>query len=1037
MNIIFKFLVFIGFIFSSLLTSSTVFAEDIEIYKNASLTEKEKAQVMLLFDTSGSMDTSAASGNYCGIKSKRQRCNWRGCWTEDKIRSHECVATPPSYSSDKVCYDDVNGNWQAATCSDSRFKVAQAAVKTLFDSSYENVDFGIARFYGTNYGSGYIVSPIGSGKTKDQLKSVIDSLDTNNYTPLLDSGYELYRYFAGKDLFEASGISQRNTSAESGGKYLSPFRQLSNGTLRCNNNAYLIYMTDGDPYGYPDSYDEIETLTGIADSSGKYEYLPALAKYMATNDVFEGTSETNNVFTYTIGFGNGLSPAAITMLSSMADSNHGKGKNVNASNAASLSTSLTAIFNDIEQRSGNFTSPSVAASQSDNTRTKEFVYYSLFSPSGFSNWNGNIKKLKISGQSIVDQADEKAIDGNGDILETAKTFWRDFSTKNNVTPDADGGKVAVGGLDDQIGAPDDRKIFTDIGDLLDSDTTVVTAMKNALKNHYGVDPKEGEAEAMIEWMRGVASYDDKDKAVRRDHIMGDALHSKPAAITYKTGEAEVTHLLFGTNAGFVHFFEDSGNTTAKEVWSFIPSELFAIQPSLRDNDTGKVYGMDLTPTIYHDDSNGDSMVNPGEIVWAFFGMRRGGSSYYALDISDLQNPKLLWKKSAADYPKLGQTWSQPKVVYVNRSKDAEKPLLVFGGGYDKSQFEDGAANTVGSAVYLVDAETGELVWSTNNISFAGTDSITGQIATLDSDYDGYTDRLYAADTGGKIWRIDLAGTNTSDWSAFEFANLPGNFFYQPEVARTYYSKVTTFRTDNEVVSATRVTVPFEAVVVGSGDRTSPLDKSSNDSLYMVRDINVITKSYKSNAPQSIGALDLMSITSSTFGGLTSKPDKFVEKEAAFAKYSGWKYALTGAGEKALAKPAIIGGVAYFPTFIAASTGSSSCSLTGGQGRLYALHLHYAVNVYKDTYTETGDSIPPTPELVFSEDSDQNSQFLLIGIGAGENNSGIIKAKSINESAVPELVCDENGNCEIKLVGEFAGFKTHRSYMYRETTNKVN
>ncbi|WP_394226782.1 pilus assembly protein [Pseudoalteromonas spongiae] len=1018
----FKSVVFLVIMYSLFLFSYSAFAEDIEIYKGASLEEKEKARVMLLFDTSGSMERSADGGATCYLYDD-------GDW--DEIA---CVNKKNKDGTAYQCYNTTTG-W--GDCPASRMQVAKSAVKALIDSSYDNVDFGLARFKGYNSGSGYILSRIGSGKTKTQLKSVIDNLDTKDFTPLLDSGFELYSYFAGKNLFEASSISARDRLADNGSSYISPFSRLADSSLRCNNNAYLIYMTDGDPYGNPDSYDEIETLTGIANTSGKYEYLPALAKYMATKDVYTGTTENNHVFTYTIGFGNGLSSSAISMLKSMADSNHGKGKNVNAANAASLSSSLKAILNDIEERSGNFTSPSVAASQSDNTRTKEFVYYSLFSPSGFANWNGNIKKLKITGQSIVDQENEKAIDDNGNIVETAKTFWRDFTTKNNVTPDADGGKVAEGGLDDQFGAPDDRKIFTDIGDLLDTDTDVVSKMKNVLKSHYGVEPKADEAEAMIEWMRGVAGYDKDDKGIRREHIMGDALHSKPAAITYEGNEEDKTHLLFGTNAGFVHFFEDTSTTKATEVWSFIPSELFSIQPSLRDSDVGKVYGMDLTPTIYHDDSNGDGKVNSGETAWAFFGMRRGGSTYYALDISDRTNPKLLWSKGNADYPSLGQTWSQPKVIYVNHPSYTDKPLLVFGAGYDKKQFEEGAANTVGAGVYLVDAETGDKVWSTDDISFAGKDSIVSRIATLDSDYDGYTDRLYAADVSGKIWRIDLAGTNMADWSAFEFANLSANLFYQPEVARTYYSKVTSYSVDGEVVNATRMTVPFEAVVVGSGDRTSPLDTSSNDSLYMIRDTNVITKSYKTGAPSPIKALDLMDIDPNTFGSLVKSPDKFIEKESQLASYSGWKYSLTGAGEKALAKPAIIGGVAYFPTFIAGVEGSSSCSLTGGEGRLYAFHLHYGVNIYENTYTKTGDSIPPTPELVYSEDSDAKSQFLLIGIGAGENNSGIIKAKSINDSAVPELVCDENNNCEIKLTGGFVGFKTHRSYLYKETTNKVN
>ncbi|MDE3273484.1 pilus assembly protein [Pseudoalteromonas sp. G4] len=995
--------------------SPSVFAEDIEIYVQSLLNKTEKARVMLLFDTSGSMQRSSQTGRPC--------YNWDG-------NQIQCVKKNYSDGSPYKCrVGSENGSWQ--TCHASRMQVAKEAVNGLIDSA-KDVEFGLARFGGGK--SGYLVLGIGTETDKTKLKAKVNSLPASGATPLMDSAFEIYRYLSDGNLYEADNFSGRDKTVDNGSSYISPFRRASDGTLRCDNNAYVIFMTDGDPNGGTSSAYNIQSLTDTTYSSTE-SLLPELAKYMANNDLYPDTPEDNFAYTYTIGFGNGMKPSSIEMLTNIASDAYGKGKYQDATDASKLAESLEATINDILERVGNFTSPSVAASQSDNTRTKDYVYYSLFSPSGFSKWNGNIKKLKINGHNIVDQDGANAIDDNGSIREKARTYWRDFSEKDGVTPGADGSNVALGGLDDNIGDPDKRLIYTDIGtnELVTTDGAVVTAMQEAMGS-----ATTAEAIEMISWMRGINGYDAKGNAIVREHILGDALHSKPAAITYETNEGDKTHLIFGTNAGFVHFFEDSGETSATEKWSFVPSELFSIQASLKENGLGKEYGMDLTPTIYHDDTNGDGKVNSGEDAWAFFGMRRGGSSYYAFNISSPDTMELLWKKDASDYAKLGQTWSQPKVVYINHPSYSQQPLLVFGGGFDKKHFEEGAANTVGAAVFLVDAKTGDYVWSTNDTSFEGADSITGQIATLDSDYDGYTDRLYAADTGGKIWRIDLAGTSMSDWSAFEFASLAGNFFYQPEVARTYYSKVTTFKLDGEVVNATRMTVPFEAVVVGSGDRTSPLDQSDSDSLYMVRDVNVITKSYKLDAPAPIKVSELMAVTPNTFGSLTKDAEKFTEKESQYAQYKGWQYSLTGSGEKALGKPAIIGGVAYFPTFIAGANGSSTCSLTGGEGRLYAFHLHYAVKIYENAYTRTGDSIPPTPELVFSEDGDQNSQFLLIGIGAGENNSGIIKAKSINESAVPGLKCDENGqNCEINLVGGFAGFKTHRSYMYKETTNRVN
>jgi type IV pilus assembly protein PilY1 len=140
------------------------------------------------------------------------------------------------------------------------------------------------------------------------------------------------------------------------------------------------------------------------------------------------------------------------------------------------------------------------------------------------------------------------------------------------------------------------------------------------------------------------------------------------------------------------------------------------------------------------------------------------------------------------------------------------------------------------------------------------------------------------------------------------------------------------------------------------------------------------------------------------------------------------------GEKSLSKATIIGGVAYFSTFTPSDeTAENACSLSGGMGALYAFHLHYGVKVYNNHKMNVGDRIPATPQMVFNSNADGESQFLLVGVGKGDN-SGVIKAKSIDENAVPR---DKDGDGVLDLVGEFAGFKTHRSYIYKDTQNKVH
>lgn len=1022
------------------LFSQQAFAEDIELYVNNQLAKKENARVMILFDTSGSMARSATHGGSCYYYDRYWDDGYRY-----RYRSMTCNGTYGNDSHDNKCYKYDNG-YKVVNCSDnkSRLMVAKEAISKLIDES-SDIDMGLARFY-SEYG-GYIVAGIGSDKST--LKSKLNAFPASGWTPLAESTSEIYRYFSGSSKNYANNRSGRDTSIENGSKYRSPFENLVNGTYkpRCDNNAYLIVMTDGDPTRDTGADNYIKGLLhakeGVYPSSYKNNHLANIARYMAQYDVYPSTQVDERVYTYTIGFGNGMSSNGTAILQQTAHPDYGNGSYKLAANATELAETLKATFNEIREVSGTFSSPSVATSQSDNTRSQDAIYYAMFLPKAGSSWRGNIKKLKVNGDKVVDQFGNIAIDANGAIKEEAYTYWSSYAANS----DADGNNVAKGGLNQWFKHPSERPVYTDSGSGLvefkDTNSTIVEAMQNQLT------VSEEEAKELILWSLGNSGEkDNTGKWLRRDDVMGDPLHSKPAAINYEVNGEAVTHLIFGTNAGYVHFFSDDSDTKATEKWSFIPQELYKIIPKLQQTSIGKYYGMDLTPTIHFDDANGDGMVNEGDSVWAFIGMRRGGNSYYALDITNPNRPELMWQISGnqSSFAELGQSWSIPKVAYVNLKGYETKPLLIFGAGYDREQYEGEEAGDVGAGIYMVDAQTGTKVWSSVrgggalNTSFPGVDSITGSVATLDSDYDGYTDRLYASDVGGNIWRFDLPGNEPfgdEPWSVFKFAELGGSgssdrkFFYEPEVSRTYYSEVTEVSSDAGVLSVSRKNVPFDAVVVGSGNRTNPLGQGIADHLYMIRDKNVVTRSQKLSPPETIEFYDLMPMTENTFGALLDDYQKFVEQEQRLASYDGWYYQLN-ATEKALAKPSVIGGVAYFPTFTpGVNTDASSCSLTGGLGSLYAFHLHYGVKIYQHLKFNAGDTIPPTPQLIFNENEDGKSQFLLIGVGAGDG-AGVIKAKSINDNAVPMIGDDGN----INLTGEFAGFRTHRSYIYRDVENKV-
>jgi type IV pilus assembly protein PilY1 len=275
--------------------------------------------------------------------------------------------------------------------------------------------------------------------------------------------------------------------------------------------------------------------------------------------------------------------------------------------------------------------------------------------------------------------------------------------------------------------------------------------------------------------------------------MAESLHSTPTAITY--GEND-TKVVVGTNDGLLRMIDAENGT---EDWAFLPPALFGIQADLRLNGHAldedpllrqHIYGIDGTPAVWVKESS--------NTVRLFVGMRRGGTKYYALNVTNPTNqlPELMWvidgRDSATDldysvgFANLGQTWSTPSPVKVQKGycEAANAALdngaciaLLMGGGYDPLQDEledtdgDGKldikhyrqASNIGNAVYMVHALSGRLLWwaSSANGSDLQLDNmsypISSDLTVLDTDGEGSVDRVYVADLAGQVWRIDLLG----------------------------------------------------------------------------------------------------------------------------------------------------------------------------------------------------------------------------------------------------------------------------------------
>ena len=904
----------------------------------------------------------------------------------------------------------------------SRLDIAKKAISDVIDA-IPAVEFGLEVF---NYNDGDADKNSNGGRIIFDVKdmnatnraSILDiinnKIDPETWTPLCESVFEAQQYFGGKAV--DFGNDDKNRSGYTGntppsikdsGNYSSPFTE-------CVGKGHVILITDGEPTYDNGADSRITSLSSmepkivdgevVLDSDGKpvlekvnfsgtaytkdgyNNYLPALARWMYTSDINPTLEGKQTLVTHTIGFSDGAAKAVDMLKETAKQSTDAQGKQEGkffyTENGPQLTNALLGAISSMTSRNDTLTSASVAANNFDRTETLNSVYYAMFDPQNGPRWQGNLKKYKVIGGKQIGSNGVPAInESTGHFSTNVKSYW---------SSSVDGNKVSTGGVVDWYATATSRTLLTDTAgkgnELADFNRTNLEAADPNLATTLGVDgaaDESAEIDAMLNWAKGLDVDDeDNDKSTSdyRADTFGDPLHSKPLVINY--GDSHGIRIIIGTNSGALHMFEDGGETV-KENWAFMPQEFLSNIDALRSNSPGapKVYGIDGQITSYLYDKSGDGVIQSadGDKAWIFFGLRRGGSSYYALDVSTPNKPSLMWKidSDSPGFSELGQSWSQPKIGYskINIVSDVALPVLFFGGGYDttKDGVDLAAPDTKGRAIYMVDAASGDLKWSMapsgGTTAFSGTDSIPSSIATLDSDADGMVDRLYTGDTGGNVWRIDMPGnapTGSNKWTVFKLAELGSDvsnaldnrFFNEATIVRTFIKE--TIETDvvdefGTVKKDKRTQeIPYDAILIGSGDRSNPLGTDTDDTMYMLKDKYIQTQTFTAFTtpaiPTAITKADLYNYTDNPFDKVTKGTEAYSQLSYDVSLKSGWYVDFTQSGEKSSSSAIVINGVAYFTSFTPPDPTAPlvGCRPPTGSGWLYAIDLALGIDIYNWT-----------------------------------------------------------------------------------------
>jgi len=311
-----------------------------------------------------------------------------------------------------------------------------------------------------------------------------------------------------------------------------------------------------------------------------------------------------------------------------------------------------------------------------------------------------------------------------------------------------------------------RSIYTaydmENDDLMNDRLDFDVSQSAVLDDFLGLGEESPEVEPLIEFVRG------KDRAWK----LGDINHSSPQAVgppdgnparmgtgyeDFKTAYAGRRKVvLAGANDGMLHCFDAQ---TLEELWAFIPNNLLSKLKKMKivDPECGAYlsheFFVDGTPAIqdvYYGGGWHTVLVCGQGAGWG----RDGKCYYFALDITEVENPIPLWEYT--DIETMGETWSVPAIARI-RSIDAWAAL--FGSGYDTD-----SSRTLGNSFYALNIATGEVLFKKEireaeepASPFGIQNTLPGSPSPADADRDGFHECVYFGDLLGRLWKIDLSG----------------------------------------------------------------------------------------------------------------------------------------------------------------------------------------------------------------------------------------------------------------------------------------
>ncbi|MDY0361318.1 MAG: hypothetical protein RBR08_07685 [Desulforegulaceae bacterium] len=360
--------------------------------------------------------------------------------------------------------------------------------------------------------------------------------------------------------------------------------------------------------------------------------------------------------------------------------------------------------------------------------------------------------------------------------------------------------------------PEDRKIYgvdenNALAEFTQANSAVFDSVLGTNKTEYPVCLIDGSGnpdyKKLINYTRGKDFTGCRLRATNNSATdenvwkLGDITYSSPTIVNYDT----YSMIYIGSNSGMLHAFRmgyvrnrleiynpkeivnDSSpgfiaDKIGLEEWAFVPKDAMPYLRYMASPEYDHVYTVDLKPFI----------VNTGSKIILIGGMRLGGankngnvnppsdtastgrSAYFALDITDPDNPKYLWRYAPDS---LGFSYSGPAYIKRMDPSGKIKHFVMFASG----PTEYNGTTKQNLQIFVVDLLTGEEkdIHGDSSSEMNISNSYGGRLFTngLDLNDDGQTDFVFLGytdkadgslkDMGGGVIKIYTGSDDPTKW----------------------------------------------------------------------------------------------------------------------------------------------------------------------------------------------------------------------------------------------------------------------------------